>query len=118
MEQKMLDLLALMPCPLKVSFEKRITEMIKTLNEYYDIHLEYKIVSNAVAQADIFEKISHCKDINELPNIIIAPGFSRFFYKDFVKQFRDKGKFSNILGQEISSNYDLVDIFIQIIIIA
>ncbi|SEW46160.1 ABC transporter substrate-binding protein [[Clostridium] fimetarium] len=111
MKEKMLDLLALMPCPLKVSFEKEITETIKTLNEYYDIHLEYKIVSNAVAQTDIFEKISHCKDINELPNIMIAPGFSRFFYKEFVKLFRDKGKFSNILEQETFLNLELIDIF-------
>lgn len=98
MQQKRLDLLALMPCPLKVALEKEISIVIKEINSDYKTSLTCRIVSNAVAQEEIFNEIALCKSLEDLPNLMIAPGFSRFFYHDFTKNFRRAGCFESIAG--------------------
>jgi putative spermidine/putrescine transport system substrate-binding protein len=99
------DLLALMPCPLKIPMEKEILNSIRKLNEYYETSLTYKIVSNAVAQEDVFLEVMQSKAIDELPEIMMAPGFSRFFFPDFVNKYRNTGCFSSVANQRISEDF-------------
>ncbi|MEL7565267.1 MAG: ABC transporter substrate-binding protein [Dehalobacterium sp.] len=93
MENKTLpaDLLALMPCPLKLPMESKVSDFVRQLKA--DLPLTYDVISNAVMQQDVFAYIAEAQDIDDLPHIMIAPGFSRFFYPSFVKRFRDTGCF-------------------------
>lgn len=97
-----LDLLALMPCPLKIPLEKVISDKIKEIQKKYDVSLNYSLVSNAVMQEDVFNILAEKKSIDELPNIMLAPGIGHFFHTDFKEKFRDKGYFESI-GDEIAS---------------
>ncbi len=110
MKRDQLDLLALLPCPVKLTLEQKLHQLIHKINEYYDTELQYKIVSNAVAQADIFQEIELCKSMDDLPNIMIAPGFSRFFYKDFVDRFRKRGFFESVCCETVSNVYQRLGI--------
>lgn len=101
-----LNLLAMMPCPLKVPLEQEIWMKIKQMEDLYDNHvLRYQIVSNAVKQEDVFLDVAEAKEIGDLPDIMIAPGFSRFFYPDFVEKFRNKGYFQSAMNGRYSDVY-------------
>lgn len=105
MDNNKIDLLALMPCPLKIMLEKEITQSIRRLSDEYATTLTYHIVSNAVAQADVFLEVMNSRDIEELPEIMIAPGFSRFFYSDFVKKYRLTGCFGSINENKVIQEF-------------
>lgn len=90
-----IDLLALMPCPLKLPMESRVSDFVRQLKT--GSPLAYDVISNAVMEADIFRDIAKVQHIDDLPNIMIAPGFSRFFYPSFVQRFRDAGCFASVM---------------------
>lgn len=90
-----LDFLGLMPCPLKIALDQVISEEVLRLKEA-DIPIHYKTVSNAVMQDNVFDDFRATDNIDELPDILFAPGISRFFYDDFVDKFVSKGYFQSI----------------------
>lgn len=89
-------LLALMPCPLKIPFEQRISMLVQELKQHGDFALDYQIVSNATQQLNFFEELARCEKEEDLPDLMIAPGFNGFFYKQFVTRFVEKGIFSAV----------------------
>jgi hypothetical protein len=105
MEHSRLDLLALMPCPLKIPLEKEILKSIRKLNDRYETSLTYQIVSNAVEQAEVFQGVMDSRNIDELPEIMIAPGFSRFFYQDFVRKYRITGCFKSVNEEGVADEF-------------
>ena len=90
---KKLDLLALMPCSVKVPLEGLIHARIREIGVANDVEPEIKIVSNAVAQENVYAMLSEARSLEDLPDIMIAPGISKFFYPDFVERFINRGCF-------------------------
>ena len=90
---KKLDLLALMPCSVKVPLEKLIHARVREIGMANSAAPEIKIVSNAVAQENVYAMLSEAKSLDDLPDIMIAPGISKFFYPDFVERFINRGCF-------------------------
>lgn len=106
-----LNLLAMMPCPLKVPLEQQISMKIQELAELEtDKVFSYQIVSNAVKQESVFLNVAQARTIDDLPDIMLAPGFSRFFYPDFVEQYRNKGYFQSVSSYPPSDLYRDLDI--------
>jgi ABC-type Fe3+ transport system substrate-binding protein len=101
-----LDLLALMPCSVKAPMEEELSRRIREIAEKYGQELRFKIMSNAVKQERFFETLAFSTRPEELPNIMLAPGISRFFYKDFMRRFRDTGCFESVCAEELSSAYE------------
>jgi ABC-type Fe3+ transport system substrate-binding protein len=95
------NVMALMPCAVKVPMEAKIAGYIKNKN----LSLKYEILSNAVVQADFFEDLKTIEDIDKLPDVMIAPGFSRFFFPSFVERFIKTGAFQSSLDFEVSAAY-------------
>jgi len=107
-----LNALLLLPCPLKVPLEREISEKLSVIEDKFGEKLQYKILSNAVAESDVFADIANADDISGLPDIIIAPGFSRFFYREFTERFRDTGCFEAVKCDDLSdafTRYDIAD---------
>jgi ABC-type Fe3+ transport system substrate-binding protein len=108
-----LNLLGLMPCPLKVPLEQQISEKIQDLTACgCDSVISYQIVSNAVKQEHVFLNVAQAKTLDDLPDIMIAPGISRFFYPDFVETFRNSGCFQSACPHppaELYKDLNLVD---------
>ncbi|MBC3887827.1 hypothetical protein GH810_05840 [Acetobacterium paludosum] len=95
------NVLALMPCAIKVPMEAKIASFIKN----NDLSLKYEILSNAVVQAGFFEDIKTIEDLDKLPDIMVAPGFSRFFFPTFIERFTKKGAFQSSLDFVVSAAY-------------
>jgi hypothetical protein len=93
-----LNLLLLSPCPLKAPLEQRISAKVRALTEDGEAPISYRIVSNAVKQESVFLNLAEANEIGDLPDIMMAPGISRFFYLDFVERFRNKGFFRSVCG--------------------
>jgi ABC-type Fe3+ transport system substrate-binding protein len=83
------DMVALMPCPLKVPFEELFNSFMKYYQEQKSIEYSCFIESNANNDLDFFNWVRNCNDIDKLPNIMIAPGFSYFFHREFREKFGD-----------------------------
>jgi hypothetical protein len=105
-----LDLLALMPCSVKAPMEEEISRRISDISRQFGEELRFKILSNAVKQESFFGILSESVSPEELPNIMLAPGISRFFYKDFTKRFRDSGCFASVCAGELSPVYEALNI--------
>ncbi|MGP7817356.1 ABC transporter substrate-binding protein [Niallia sp. 01092] len=97
------ELIGLLPCPLKVPFESLITSYVEgTQNK----NLRYLVKSNANTQFDFFPYLKECQEINQMPDIMIAPGFNYFFHKEFRERFVDKGFFQSVGSQELNPSID------------
>ncbi|MEQ8155809.1 MAG: ABC transporter substrate-binding protein [Clostridiaceae bacterium] len=84
-----LDLLALLPCPLKVPVELEF----KTFIENNNISIKYLLEGNANSQLDYNETIESYEDINEIPDIVISSGVNSFYHKRFIDKFISKNYF-------------------------
>ncbi|WP_230868787.1 ABC transporter substrate-binding protein [Iocasia frigidifontis] len=106
-EFKNCNLLALMPCPLKVPFERLITTYLRK-KEREGVYLDCTIVANANTHLSFYEEIDNFQDIKEIPDIIISPGLNNLFYHDFYDKFIRPGYFRNPI------KYDFEDNFVEI----
>lgn len=88
------NLLALMPCPLKVPFERLITGYVEKKKQE-GVKLNCNIVANANNHLAFYEQIDAFEDIDEIPDIVISPGLNNFFYDEFHNRFISKGYFRN-----------------------
>lgn len=106
-----LDLLGLMPCPLKVPFEQVCNSYVDYLeNREEDKNYKCLIESNANKEVNFFDWIASCSEIDQFPGIMMAPGFNHFFSRDFMEKFR--GQFAAVRGVENNAalhDIDLLD---------
>lgn len=102
------NLLALMPCPLKIPFEQKISMYMQEHRDKQPTRVDYHIVSNATQQLTFFADLAQCDNPDELPDIVMAPGFSGFFFRRFIDRFINTGVFRYTLP--FAANADLADI--------
>jgi len=98
------DLLALMPCPIKVPFDKKIHDYLKA-QQLQGIHLNCNITANvnnheALPNKEIFNQLKKVKSLEDLPKIILTTGLNSLFYSDFTHRFIGKGYFEEVLGKD------------------
>ncbi|RCX21067.1 ABC-type Fe3+ transport system substrate-binding protein [Anaerobacterium chartisolvens] len=91
--QKAPNLLALLPCPLKIPLQEEFSSFI--CSSYRQGELEYLIEGNANNQLSYYTYVEQFEDIDDVPDIVISPGINSFFYKGFVEKFIDKGYFAD-----------------------
>lgn len=91
-----LNLFALLPCPLKVPLEEAFHGFLASLEEEQRATLTYCIEGNANAQIDYAEYSDHVETLEEMPDIIITPGFNSFFHPHFVNRFIKTGQFASV----------------------
>ncbi len=104
-----LDLLGLMPCPLKVPFEQVCNSYVSFLEgKDEDAHYKCLIESNANKEVNFFAWIAACSNIDELPGIMMAPGFNHFFSRDFMDNF--KRQFTAVRGRANNTSLHGVDL--------
>jgi nitrogenase-associated protein len=90
-----LNLFALLPCPLKVPLEEAFLAFSRQLPPQYR-GLSFMIEGNANNQLDYADYADHFHTLDEMPDIIITPGFNSFFHRPFVERFITTGKFRNV----------------------
>lgn len=91
-----LNLFALLPCPLKVPLEEAFNRFLTTLTPEERTNLTYCIEGNANSQLDYADYADHFESLDDMPDIIITPGFNSFFHPHFVEHFINTGRFTSI----------------------
>lgn len=101
MQHSHVDLMALMPCPIKVPFEKLVHDFIENTDGIEPSKLNIVIEGHANHHLTFYEHLEQITDIEHLPDIIITPGINALFEEDFRKRFVDKGYFQPVLPKQI-----------------
>lgn len=110
-EDKSLNLLALLPCPLKVSVEDEFEKLFEKLKKDTNINFKYLIDSNSNKSLSYNEYVKKIDDIDDLPDIVISSGINVFYFKDFVEKFVNKDLFIDIT--DINLNESLKEVGIK-----
>ena len=93
-----LNLFALLPCPLKVPLEEAFLAFYGRLPDTRRAALSFSIEGNANTQLDYADYAEHFQTLDEMPDIIITPGFNSFFHRHFVERFIKSSQFQNVNG--------------------
>jgi ABC-type Fe3+ transport system substrate-binding protein len=93
-----LNLFALLPCPLKVPLEEAFHGFLATLPPERRAKLTFCIEGNANNQLDYADYADHFQSLDDMPDIIITPGFNSFFHPHFVERFITTGCFSSVIS--------------------
>lgn len=101
MQDTHVDMMALMPCPIKVPFEKLIYEFIENTDGIEPSKLNVVIEGHANHHLSFYEQLEQINDIEHIPDIIITPGINALFGEKFRKSFVDKGYFQLVLPEQI-----------------
>lgn len=91
-----LNLLALLPCPLKVPLEEAFNDFLATLAVDRRASLTYCIEGNANTQIEYADYADHFETLEDMPDIIITPGFNSFYHPHFVERFITTGGFTGV----------------------
>lgn len=102
-------LLALMPCPLKVPFEQKISLWLQAIKSQGDFDAEVVIVSNANQHLDFFGALAKGKHLEDLAEVMVAPGFNGFYHRDFMTQFKKTGHFVALNYKACNSSFKGMD---------
>lgn len=90
------NLLALLPCPVKVPLEHAFADFLAALEPQRSAALKCCLEGNANVEAKYYSTIECVHSLDELPDIIISPGFNSFFEPAFVSRFIDTGLFISV----------------------
>lgn len=104
-----LNLLALLPCPVKFPLQEAFKQYVEEGKIPTD-NLQYLIESNANNQLSYYQYVEHFEDEDEIPDIVISPGINSFYYKDFEEKFMDKGIFADVTEYMPNKIFDGINI--------
>ncbi|MDD4484115.1 MAG: ABC transporter substrate-binding protein [Methanoregula sp.] len=106
--QRDLQFLGLMPCPVKIPFDSAFTQFVS--REWGGKPpFSYLIESNANNQLAYYTHIPKFKDLIDMPDIVISPGLNGYYHRDFFERFKNKGYFSDVI-EHASPTYDRLDL--------
>jgi len=99
--QRGINFLALLPCPVKVPFD---TAFAGLLSRTWDNSppFTYLLESNANNQLSYYEYVRKFTDISQMPDIVISPGLNGYYFRDFFEKFRAKKLFMDPMEPGIS----------------
>lgn len=106
--QRDLQFLALMPCPVKIPFDSALSQFLgRTWNGAPPF--TYLVESNANNQLAYYRHIDSFRELNDMPDIVISPGLNGYYYRHFFNHFRDKKYFSDVM-ENATSPYEHLDL--------
>ncbi|MDF2571215.1 MAG: hypothetical protein K0R55_2819 [Sporomusa sp.] len=97
-----LNMLSLLPCPLKVPMQSELKLFLDYLREEKNLPLNYCIESFFNDHLDYEDYLEHFEEPDEIPDIIMTAGYS-FFYKNFMDRFVTKGVFADVINRPVNS---------------
>jgi ABC-type Fe3+ transport system substrate-binding protein len=105
MDFKQCNLLALVPCPLKVPFENMINKYLQDCNYENQAELKCIIQANANNQyvyssSSIYNDLVKKTNKDDLPDVIFSTGLNNLFHTEFSEKFISKGYFTEALKEK------------------
>ena len=101
-----LNLLALMPCPLKAPFERQLKTFLAGAGL---TNFTYCVEGNANLQDDYYGCVPQFRDLAEIPDMVIAPGLNSFFSRPFAERFVFTGCFADPLPAGVNADFAGLD---------
>lgn len=99
------NLLALLPCPLKVPLQIAFKRHLDMKLENVQSGLDYLIEGNANNQLSYYQYVDQFNEIEDVPDIVISPGLNSFYHQRFINQFIDKGHFVDLVDYDINDRF-------------
>lgn len=100
-----LNMVALLPCPLKVPLEAELSRFIEGMRQAGEIRLDYCSEAFSTNMVNYDEYIKYFEDPDEVPDILLTAGYS-FFNPLFMERFVRNGVFSQIGYTDIDARLE------------
>ena len=106
-----LNLMALLPCPVKVPFERIFTEPATSWSNRVGMPLRYQLASNANQHQDFYTYLDSCRTKEDFPDMLMASGFNGFYHRDFMEGFKHTGTWSAIQSATLNKSMEKAGVF-------
>ncbi|HEY5956924.1 MAG TPA: ABC transporter substrate-binding protein [Polyangiaceae bacterium] len=87
------DLVAYLPCPIKVPFEQAVSEYLVA---HGGDTLQLQVEGNANKSEDDYSAFVNAKCVDELPALLMTPGVTKLYAKGFLDAVLDAGHYEDV----------------------
>lgn len=96
-----LNMLTLLPCPLKVPLQNDMQPILRRLYQEKGLSLNYSIDISANKHLNYGDYIQYFEDSDEVPDIMVSAGYD-FFYQNFIDRFVKTGVFARLPLKQVN----------------
>ncbi len=106
--QKDLTLLALLPCGMKMPFNRAFDEFSTEYKKQISNILHSLVEGNVNHEISYYEYIDSVTSIDELPDIIVSSDINSFYHKSFQENFLNKEYFVNLNSSPMNTDFESI----------
>lgn len=106
--QKELTLLALLPCGMKMPFNRALDDFSAEYSRQINNVLHSLVEGNVNHELSYYAYIDSVTSIDELPDIIISSDINSFYHKPFQENFLNKEYFVNLNSSPMNSDFESI----------
>jgi ABC-type Fe3+ transport system substrate-binding protein len=106
--QKELTLLALMPCGMKMPFNRTFDDFSAEYCRQTNNVLHSLVEGNVNHELSYYDYIDSVTSIDELPDIIISSDINSFYHKPFQENFLNKEYFVNLASSPMNIDFESI----------
>lgn len=106
--QKELTLLALLPCGMKMPFNRALDDFSSEYSRQMNNVLHSLVEGNVNHELSYYAYIDSVTSIDELPDIIISSDINSFYHKPFQENFLNKEYFVNLNSSPMNSDFESI----------
>lgn len=106
--QKELTLLALLPCGMKMPFNRALDDFSSEYSQQMNNVLHSLVEGNVNHELSYYAYIDSVTSIDELPDIIISSDINSFYHKPFQENFLNKEYFVNLNSSPMNSDFESI----------
>ncbi|MBN2528464.1 MAG: ABC transporter substrate-binding protein [Deltaproteobacteria bacterium] len=107
--QRNLTVLALLPCGMKMPFNRAFDEFIQQYNAKHQTRLHYLVEGNVNHEVSYYAYIESIERIEELPDIIISSDINSFYHESFKQRFLSQHYFADLTPADLNSDMATID---------
>jgi ABC-type Fe3+ transport system substrate-binding protein len=104
-----LTVLALLPCGMKMPFNRAFDEFIQQYNDRHDTRLHYLVEGNVNHEVSYYAYIDSVESIDELPDVIISSDINSFYHEAFKRRFLGGDHFVGLTPNTANPDLDSID---------
>ncbi len=106
-EQAELNVVGLLPCPVRIPLLEEFNKFIEGFKADHKTRINYELKAASMGLEWVQNNIEGVTEANQLPDLFISAGFDMFFDKKKIGQFREQGAFEDLTGMEvINTSFD------------
>ena len=107
--QRDLTVLALLPCGMKMPFNRAFDEFMQEYNDTHDVPLHYLVEGNVNHEVSYYSYIDAVESIDELPDIIISSDINSFYHEPFRRRFLGGDYFVGLTPDVVNADLEKID---------